>query len=190
MSSLERQLMHKQSITMDRVLRTYLQQQSRLVWRQIFGEAKASEIQQSCLLRGIWSTNKNQTAAARKGVTVISKNVNHLNNIAAARRSSTPAKQNRRRSGSKQVDENQIGRLCATETPEGEMCGNARFQAIGSTVSNASSSKVLRMYFLFSSFPSPLCSALTCPISRIWFDSSTLFSFHLGSATPDVICIW
>lgn len=70
--------------------------------------------------------------------------MNYLNNIAAARRSSTAAKQNRRTSKSKQVDENQTGRLCTVETPEGEMCGNARFQAIGSTVSTASSSKVLQ----------------------------------------------
>jgi DNA-directed RNA polymerase subunit B len=43
----------------------------------------------------------------------------------------------------KQIEEGQYGRLCCIETPEGEMCGNARFHAQGSTLSLASSHKGL-----------------------------------------------
>jgi DNA-directed RNA polymerase beta subunit len=131
------------TVTMDRMLRSNLVSQGALNLQTITGEAKVTEIQHSCHLLGVWATKKRESGSARKNVTVMGKNGNHISNMAAPRRSHTSAKANRKNMKNKQIDEGQYARLCNVETPEGEMCGNARFLAVGSTITTPSSKKVL-----------------------------------------------
>lgn len=142
-SSLQRQISYKIHTATDRALRSVLQSQLPFNWRQIFGEQKVSDQIACCLSKGSWSVNRYMTGSSRTGATLALKNTNYFGYASCVRRSNTPNKAHRRSINARQIAEDQIGRRCAVETPEGEMCGIASFQAVGSTLSVPSSNKVL-----------------------------------------------
>jgi DNA-directed RNA polymerase II subunit RPB2 len=173
-SSLQRQISYKIHTATDRVLRSVLQSQLPFNWRTIFGEQKVSDQVACCLSKGSWSVNRYMTGSARTGATLALKTTNYFTYASSVRRSNTANKAHRRSINARQVAEDQIGRLCVVETPEGEMCGIARFQACGATISVASSSKVV-MALLNEMMPPHLWQDATSkqPIPEgwdYWFD--------------------
>lgn len=142
-ASLMRQISYPFYLKTDRLIRSAIQQRGVLNWRLLFNEQKNSELQQSCTTRGLWSVNKMLSGSARTGVTLALKNTCYLTYASSVRRANTANKANRRSMKAKQIDEGQFARLCCIETPEGEMCGNARFHTQGSTLSLPSSHKGL-----------------------------------------------
>src|SRR5688572_28257014 len=107
----------------DRILRGVLASQLPLSFRQIFGEQKVSDQIACCLSKGTWSVNRYMTGSSRTGATLALKTTNYFTYISSVRRSNTANKAHRRSVNARQVDDQQYGRLCAIETPEGEMCG-------------------------------------------------------------------
>lgn len=142
-ASLQRQMGQRIHTQAESNLRKHLAQQVKINWAQIFNSAKMSDIQQSCVTRGIWAPVKHLNGAARSGVTLPLKTTCQATINASLRRCNTSHKQNRRSIAIKQLCESMWSRLCSVETPEGEQCGNARFLAMMSTFSLPSSSKAL-----------------------------------------------
>jgi DNA-directed RNA polymerase II subunit RPB2 len=165
-ASLQRQVMYKIHSGADRILRGVLASQLPLSFRQIFGEQKVSDQIACCLSKGTWSVNRYMTGSSRTGATLALKSTTYLSYISSVRRSNTANKAHRRSVNARQVDDQQYGRLCAIETPEGEMCGIARFQACGSTLSVSSSGKVL-LGLLINSIPRHLWTTATPRVAPI-----------------------
>ena len=150
-ASLERQLINKIFALTDKSLRNSLKNQIPLNFKTIFLENKLSDMVASCLAKGTWQISK-QASSSRTAVSLNLKTTNYWTYASSIRRANTPNKAHRRSMNAKQIDEAQYGRLCAVETPEGEMCGIARFLAMGASVSTPSSNKVL-LYLLRKCIP-------------------------------------
>jgi DNA-directed RNA polymerase subunit B len=141
-SSLQRQLGYKSQLAAEKALRG-AGPSGAYNWPLIWGEQKLSDQVACCVSKGPWSVNRFQTGSSRTGATLSLKSINYFGYASCVRRSNTANKAHRRSIASRQIPEDQYGRRCAVETPEGDMCGIASFQAVGSTLSVASSTKVL-----------------------------------------------